>query len=374
MDQTFSLHVKDARTGSSLFEGLTVSGTMSILQFKRHLTEKRPELATALKMHIAHGGRLLTEDDCLEVARATPVVVVALVMPPPTPTPVPPRELQPRRAAAVTQAAPSFRLPAIADAWERAFPGTRDGPPETAARPTAPPAAGATTYAAAAADDDEEEERVCRVCFCGEEAGKLIAPCRCRGSVRLIHVRCLNTWRVTSANPRSFERCETCGFRYRTERTAVAFVLQNERVVTGAAVLCFLLLVFAGALCGPPLVPFRLELKLYNLVQWYPFGYYSWWGARCDALVRGLIVPACGGLYQSITEAYTRHRGLPLEQQGWAIALGVSLANDGLLLARPLLCGGLLYFCKELLLRMRLECRKLFTRFGERVLDVGSGA
>ena len=40
------------------------------------------------------------------------------------------------------------------------------------------------------------QERVCRVCFCGEEEGPLLAPCRCRGSVRYVHASCLNEWRV----------------------------------------------------------------------------------------------------------------------------------------------------------------------------------
>ena len=54
------------------------------------------------------------------------------------------------------------------------------------------------------AQTEEEEERVCRICFAGEDAGRLFSPCLCRGSMGLVHVDCLNEWRSMSRNPRSF--------------------------------------------------------------------------------------------------------------------------------------------------------------------------
>ena len=148
-------------------------------------------------------------------------------------------------------------------------------------------------------------------------------------------------------------------------------MLQSEKLVLAATALALLLLVLAGALCGPPLLPFRPEQRLYSLVRWEPsLQYPRWWGARCDAAIRGLSLPAGLGMYQSIHDAYARHRGLPLEQQQWAAALVLSLASDGVLLARPLLVGGLIYFLVDLAKRTRMACRQLFTRFGERVLDL----
>ena len=51
-------------------------------------------------------------------------------------------------------------------------------------------------------------------------AGRLIRPCKCRGSSRYVHEGCLQTWR--HADPaygkRYFWQCPTCGFKYRLER------------------------------------------------------------------------------------------------------------------------------------------------------------
>jgi hypothetical protein len=50
--------------------------------------------------------------------------------------------------------------------------------------------------------------------------GRLIRPCRCKGSSKYVHESCLQAWR--HADPaygrRNFWQCPTCGFRYRLER------------------------------------------------------------------------------------------------------------------------------------------------------------
>lgn len=51
-------------------------------------------------------------------------------------------------------------------------------------------------------------------------AGRLIRPCKCKGSSRYVHEGCLQSWR--HADPeygkRNYWQCPTCGFRYRLER------------------------------------------------------------------------------------------------------------------------------------------------------------
>ena len=51
----------------------------------------------------------------------------------------------------------------------------------------------------------------------------------------------------------------------------------------------------------------------------------------------------------------------------------MSVANDGGVVARPLLVGGFIYFAAELFQAARTQCRTLFTRFGERILDLDLG-
>eukprot|EP00966_Prymnesium_polylepis_P175518 4062099-Prymnesium_polylepis.1 len=98
---------------------------------------------------------------------------------------------------------------------------------------------------------------LCRVCFGGPEAGKLFSPCLCRGSMRFVHVHCLNEWRATSQNPRSFFRCDQCRYEYRVQRTALASVLQSEAAVLVASAVLLLATVALGAL-----LPFHPERQL----------------------------------------------------------------------------------------------------------------
>ena len=85
--------------------------------------------------------------------------------------------------------------------------------------------------AAAASDADADDDPRCRICFSGAEAGRLFAPCHCRGTMRHVHVACLDAWRNASAraNNASYHACDQCGFRYRTERGAWASFLEDPK-------------------------------------------------------------------------------------------------------------------------------------------------
>jgi len=64
-------------------------------------------------------------------------------------------------------------------------------------------------------------QRICRICHdSGDsaEAGLLISPCLCDGSMRWVHHHCLDHWRVQRVDFSGRESaCELCGFRYRFE-------------------------------------------------------------------------------------------------------------------------------------------------------------
>jgi len=52
----------------------------------------------------------------------------------------------------------------------------------------------------------------CRICHEGDSDEKLLALCKCSGTVGLIHVTCLEHW-LTSSNS---DKCEICKFSYKT--------------------------------------------------------------------------------------------------------------------------------------------------------------
>jgi hypothetical protein len=56
------------------------------------------------------------------------------------------------------------------------------------------------------------------------KSGRLIRPCKCKGSTRYVHEGCLRAWRHADRrySLRNFWECPTCGFRYQLERMRYA--------------------------------------------------------------------------------------------------------------------------------------------------------
>src|SRR5271155_5297676 len=57
--------------------------------------------------------------------------------------------------------------------------------------------------------------------------GRLISPCRCRGTMKFVHLSCLNSWRYASPNARSVYQCDQCGYKYNFNRTQYAAFVSN---------------------------------------------------------------------------------------------------------------------------------------------------
>lgn len=119
-----------------------------------------------------------------------------------------------------------------------------------------------------AGEENGGAEASCRICGSGAEVGRLISPCLCIGTLRLVHVDCINTWRRLSANPQSYYQCDMCKYKYHVERTRFASYMQSfnvAQIATGlAALLCVLL---AGIVC----YPLQLHYWFYDVVEWTPF-------------------------------------------------------------------------------------------------------
>lgn len=353
-DDSFELEVKDASSGRC--SGLRVAPSTTVVELKDRLLRERVA-SPCSKLHLAHNGRVLPDAETLAALALVPRVVMACINvsapaptgPPPAvvaaASPPPNQPTPPLAAAAPASAAASERSNAIARAWERAFPAQQQQEEQH-------PAA-----------QEEEDERICRVCFCGEEAGRLFVPCRCRGSMKYVHPHCLNEWRTTSVNVRSYHYCDQCGYRYQTERTAIADFLQSEGVVW-----CVSLLLVAAVAVAGSLLPGRPERLLFTLLEWEPSAR-SWWGSTYERACVALMWPGVVGAGYSMLDAYHRHRGIPFGQQGWISALVLSFAANGKRISRVLVACGLLYFLGRLAGRLRLFARRLLTRFGEQILE-----
>ena len=56
---------------------------------------------------------------------------------------------------------------------------------------------------------DKEHEATCRICFGDGTEGKLLSPCLCKGSMRFVHVECLQRWRLEREKVRRSMRKNT---------------------------------------------------------------------------------------------------------------------------------------------------------------------
>lgn len=76
--------------------------------------------------------------------------------------------------------------------------------------------------------------RRCRICWQSEEFAKdkteiMIAPCKCKGSVRWVHQRCLRNWRASQQpSDSAFSSCLACSCAYRFRFGPVKSMLTSE--------------------------------------------------------------------------------------------------------------------------------------------------
>lgn len=54
-----------------------------------------------------------------------------------------------------------------------------------------------------------------------------MSPCLCAGTMGLVHLECLNMWRLASSNPLSFYQCDQCHYRYSFQRALYATILRS---------------------------------------------------------------------------------------------------------------------------------------------------
>ncbi|KAJ3105066.1 hypothetical protein HDU96_008691 [Phlyctochytrium bullatum] len=106
------------------------------------------------------------------------------------------------------------------------------------------------------------EEKMCRICFGGaedeEQLGRLISPCRCKGTMKHVHITCLNEWRARRVKPESYFQCDQCHYKYHFSRTQWAKVFQNELIVTGLTLLAFFVTVLVAGFISKLLILYVL--------------------------------------------------------------------------------------------------------------------
>ncbi|KAK8247257.1 hypothetical protein HDK90DRAFT_37293 [Phyllosticta capitalensis] len=88
------------------------------------------------------------------------------------------------------------------------------------------------------------------------EEGRLISPCKCKGSSRYVHDGCLQGWRHAdpSYGTRNYWQCPTCGFKYRLERMTWGAYLSSSAAQVILTLAIFLVAIFLLGFIADPII------------------------------------------------------------------------------------------------------------------------
>ncbi|OOF94887.1 hypothetical protein ASPCADRAFT_208545 [Aspergillus carbonarius ITEM 5010] len=88
------------------------------------------------------------------------------------------------------------------------------------------------------------------------ESGRLLRPCKCKGSSRYVHEGCLQLWR--HADPgygkRNYWHCPTCGFHYRLERLQWAHWISSPLTQLGLTLIVLMFTIFLLGFVADPII------------------------------------------------------------------------------------------------------------------------
>lgn len=101
-----------------------------------------------------------------------------------------------------------------------------------------------------------------RVKYVSEDAelGRLISPCKCKGSQKYVHEGCLRAWRQAAPlSDRNYWRCPTCQFQYRLERLRLGSWLSNWWTRGALTVLIMVVTIFILGFIADPIINFWLD-------------------------------------------------------------------------------------------------------------------
>jgi drug/metabolite transporter superfamily protein YnfA len=215
----------------------------------------------------------------------------------------------------------------------------------------------------------------CRICFGSANEnglGALISPCMCTGSMRYVHVACLNDWRTASANPHSFYRCDQCGYSYNTERTRWAAILESARL---AKAVTALLLMCATLGCALLLHPLGASQRFFRFVAFDPRSEYhagrvvahQLWGWQLDALCSGLLGVAAFGVYVALRDAYMINRHV---SHSWLLGVVTALMSNDERIYRVFAAFGGVVAARAAMSTVETMAKKMLSKWGTMILEV----
>jgi hypothetical protein len=165
--------------------------------------------------------------------------------------------------------------------------------------------------------------RTTTIAYISEEGGKLIKPCKCKGTQRYIHEDCLAELRAKSPQKNAYLKCDLCRFEYNTKRLLVHDILLSRVARMMLTILLVAVLMFVLGFVADPIInlyvdPVRTltERHYWDPVELDNIGEKtedSWW---IQHFMKGLVSVGVMGFFKAVLLANPwqfwnlRHYGL----------------------------------------------------------------
>ena len=113
------------------------------------------------------------------------------------------------------------------------------------------------------------------------EAGRLLRPCKCKGSSKYVHESCLQAWRHADSEygKRNYWQCPTCRFRYRLERMRWGRWISSTATQIILTVFIFFMALFIMGFVADPII--NVYIDPFSVFSSAPF---SKVGARLEPI------------------------------------------------------------------------------------------
>lgn len=175
------------------------------------------------------------------------------------------------------------------------------------------------------------------------ECGRLMRPCKCKGTQKYVHEGCLRAWRMSAGADRNLWKCPTCLYEYKLNRLSWGAWVSSTVVRAGLTLLVLVLSVFLLGFIAEPILNFvdpGMFLASFDefedLEDWVPHDQPETWAWH---FTRGFFALGIMGIFKSfmilrpwhgwnirIGGGARRRRGGGLEDISWVmVLLGVAM-------------------------------------------------
>lgn len=92
------------------------------------------------------------------------------------------------------------------------------------------------------------------------DGGRLLRPCKCKGSQQYVHEDCLSAWRMQDPlRKRNYWQCPTCGYKYRLQRLTWGSWITSTAAQIGLTVVIFITAMFVLGFVADPIINLYLD-------------------------------------------------------------------------------------------------------------------